>query len=79
MWFLLLDQAFDALLASLDPRGAREASLTAILHRLEGTLRQGMKMKDSDMMHFSTAKGSATELDNRPALNGTNISIFLCG
>lgn len=42
------EQAFDALLASLDARGAREAALTAILHRLEGSLRRGMRMNSGN-------------------------------
>lgn len=42
------EQAFDALLASLDARGAREAALTAILHRLEGSLRIGMRMNSGN-------------------------------
>lgn len=64
----------DALLASLDPRGAREAALTAILNRLEGTLRQGMRLRPSGMVQSSPVKESP---DKRSALKGTDYGQFL--
>ncbi|KAG0573424.1 hypothetical protein KC19_VG177600 [Ceratodon purpureus] len=70
------EEAFDALLASLDPRGAREAALTAILNRLEASLRQGMNLKSSGIAHSSTAafdkrlsKQPLKGMEERPASN----------
>lgn len=64
------EEAFDVLLASLDPRGAREAALTAILNRLEGTLRQGMRLKASDTANSSPIKGSTTIPNKYSGLKG---------
>ena len=71
-----LVQAFDALLTSLDPRGAREAALTAILHRLEGTLRKAMKSKSfssGQQCLTSSDRESAQSFERGSAAKGMNI------
>jgi len=54
-------QDLDALMTSLDPRGAREAALAAILHRLEGTLRRAMQSKAlADAQQLSRLSSTVT-------------------
>ncbi|CAK9859021.1 unnamed protein product, partial [Sphagnum jensenii] len=55
------EEDLDALMTSLDPRGAREAALAAILHRLEGTLRRAMQSKAlADAQQLSRLSSTVT-------------------
>jgi hypothetical protein len=76
-------QDLDALMTSLDPRGAREAALAAILHRLEGTLRRAMQSKAlADAQQLSRLSSTVTcpfpYGERGSGWKGTSLKMSMC-
>jgi hypothetical protein len=65
-------QAFDALLASLDIRGVREAHLHAVLQKLESSFKQAVKTRSALGKHNDVINGLEvkTEFAEKPSCPG---------